>query len=85
MHSTGQLHKGDSGNGFFIQFISDNQSNTQIPDEAGNKKSSITFGTLIHAQSLGDRQALIDNNRKVLRFEFGKQISNSLNELVNSV
>ena len=85
LHSTGQLHKGDSGNGFFIQFISDNQSNAQIPDEAGSEKSSITFGTLIHAQSLGDRQALIDNNRKVLRFEFGKQISNSLNELVNSV
>jgi len=85
LHSTGQLHKGDSGNGFFIQFISDSQSNAQIPDEAGSKKSSITFGTLIHAQSLGDRQALIDNNRKVLRFEFGKQISNSLNELVNLV
>ncbi len=85
LHSTGQLHKGDSGNGFFIQFISDNQSNAEIPDEAGSDQSSITFGTLIHAQSLGDRQALIDNNRKVLRFDIGKQISKNLNELVNSV
>jgi len=85
LHSTGQLHKGDSGNGFFIQIISDNQGNAQIPDEAGSDKSSITYGTLIHAQSLGDRQALIDNNRKVLRFELGKQISKNLNDIINSI
>ncbi len=30
LHSTGQLHKGDSGNGFFIQFISDIQNDVQF-------------------------------------------------------
>jgi ABC-type Na+ transport system ATPase subunit NatA len=29
-----------------------------------------SFGTLIDAQALGDRQALLDKGRKVLRIEF---------------
>jgi hypothetical protein len=74
LHSTGQLHKGDSGNGYFIQFISDIQNDVPIPDEAGNDASSISFGTLIRAQALGDRQALIDNKRKVLTINLGKDI-----------
>jgi len=72
LHSTGQLHKGDSGNGFFIQFISDNQDDVAIPDEVGKDYSIISFGTLIRAQALGDRQALIDNKRKVLTIDLGK-------------
>ncbi|MDZ7623807.1 MAG: hypothetical protein U5J96_05090 [Ignavibacteriaceae bacterium] len=74
LHSTGQLHKGDSGNGFFIQFISDVQNDVAIPDDAGKDESSISFGTLIKAQALGDRQALIDNNRKVLTIDLGKDV-----------
>ncbi len=81
LHSTGQLHKGDSGNGFFIQFISDNQDDVVIPEEAGSNKSSISFGTLIRAQALGDRQALIDNKRKVLTIDLGKDISETLSKL----
>ncbi|HEY6626213.1 MAG TPA: hypothetical protein VIZ21_04605, partial [Ignavibacteriaceae bacterium] len=72
LHSTGQLHKGDAGNGYFIQFISDIQNDIQIPDEAGTTESSISFGTLIKAQALGDRRALIDNNRKVLTIDLDK-------------
>ncbi|MDZ7623812.1 MAG: hypothetical protein U5J96_05115 [Ignavibacteriaceae bacterium] len=78
LHSTGQLHKGDSGNGFFIQFISDIQNDVAIPEEAGNDKSSISFGTLIKTQALGDRQALIDNKRKVLTIDLGKDVLGSL-------
>jgi hypothetical protein len=81
LHSTGQLHKGDSGYGYFIQFISDIQNDAPIPDEAGNDASSISFGTLIRAQSLGDRQALIDNKRKVLTIDLGKDGINSLSKL----
>ena len=72
LHSTGQLHKGDSGNGFFIQFISDVESDAPIPDDAGKDGSSISFGTLIKAQALGDRQALLNNKRKVLTIDLGK-------------
>ncbi len=82
LHSTGQLHKGDAGNGFFIQLVADEKENTSIPDEAGSDKSSITFGTLIKAQSLGDRQALLDNGRKVIRFDLGNQINENLLQLI---
>lgn len=76
LHSTGQLHKGDGGNGYFIQFIADNKMDTPIPDNAGSEDSSITFGILKRAQSLGDRQALIDNKRKVITIELGSHIKN---------
>jgi glucose-6-phosphate isomerase len=82
LHSTGQLHKGDSGNGFFIQFVSDVQNDVAIPDEAGKEESSISFGTLIQAQTLGDRQALIDNKRKVLTIDLGKDVLGSLSKLL---
>jgi len=81
LHSTGQLHKGDSGHGFFIQFISEIENDLPIPDEAGREGSSITFGTLIKAQALGDRQALIDNNRRVLTIDLGKNNIASLSKL----
>jgi len=69
LHSTGQLHKGDSGKGLFIQFFEDERITLPIPDEPTDKKSSISFNTLIKAQSLGDRQALLKAKRKVLRIE----------------
>ncbi|RKY93091.1 MAG: glucose-6-phosphate isomerase [Ignavibacteriae bacterium] len=69
LHSTGQLHKGDSGNGLFIQLFAVGDKDLAIPANAGDEKSEFTFGTLINAQSLGDRQALIDNGREVLRLE----------------
>ena len=80
LHSTGQLHKGDSGNGLFIQFINKPVNEVQIPDEAGKEKSSLTFNTLIKAQALGDRNALLDNERKVITLDLGE---NSIEALEN--
>lgn len=85
LHSTGQLHKGDAGNGFFIQFISYPQNDAQIPDKAGEKESSISFGTLIKAQVLGDRQALIDNKRRIITIDLGDKILNNITLLINSI
>ncbi|MDF1526352.1 MAG: bifunctional transaldolase/phosoglucose isomerase [bacterium] len=68
LHSTGQLHKGDSGNGLFIQITADDAQDLPIPDEAGKDASSITFGVLKAAQAMGDRQALLDAGRRVIRF-----------------
>lgn len=85
LHSTGQLHKGDSGNGYFIQFISDIQHDVPIPDEAGKEESSISFGTLIKAQALGDRQALIDNKRKVLTIDLGIDAFESVDGLISAL
>lgn len=71
LHSTGQLHKGDGGNGLFIQFTESMPKDANIPDEPGVNKSNFTFGTLKTAQLLGDRQALLNNNRKVLTIDLG--------------
>lgn len=76
LHSTGQLHKGDGGNGYFIQFIADNKMDVPIPDNAGSDNSSITFGILKRAQLLGDRQTLVDNNRKVITIDLSSQLKN---------
>ena len=82
LHSTGQLHKGDSGNGYFIQFVSESKDDLPIPENPGEEKSSITFGILIKAQALGDRQALLDNNRKAITIDLGNSIINSLGKLL---
>ncbi len=74
LHSTGQLHKGDAGRGLFIQFTSDNAQDLPIPDEAGKDFSSISFGVLETAQALGDKQALLDAGRKVIRFHFSSDV-----------
>lgn len=84
LHSTGQLHKGDSGNGLFIQFTADNPDDILIPDEAGSEASGMSFGTLQDAQALGDRAALLDANRKVIRFHLSN-INENLQTLVDSI
>lgn len=75
LHSTGQLHKGDAGKGLFIQFTSRAENDLPIPDQAGEDHSSITFGTLLQAQALGDARALLDAGRAVIQFSLGKDIS----------
>jgi hypothetical protein len=67
LHSTGQLHKGDAGNGLFLQLTADSQVDIPIPDEFGSDRSSLTFGALEMAQALGDRQALAERGRKTMR------------------
>lgn len=75
LHSTGQLHKGDAGKGLFIQLTADKPQDIDIPDEAGKDESAMTFGTLIDAQALGDRQALLDASRHVIRFHLSDALS----------
>jgi hypothetical protein len=85
LHSTGQLHKGDAGNGIFIQFTADPKQDAEIPDEAGASKSSMTFGVLKLAQALGDRQALLDTGRHVIRFHLGKDAGDELKQFAEMI
>ena len=78
---TGQLHKGDRGNGLFIQFTSDALADMAIPDEAGKDVSSMTFGVLKLTQALGDQQALLEHNRHVIRFHLSTDVQNGLRYL----
>lgn len=82
LHSTGQLHKGDRGNGLFIQFTSDPAATVPIPDEAGQAGSTMTFNVLKLAQALGDAQALRQANRRVIRFHLGRDVVGGLRKLV---
>jgi len=72
LHSTGQLHKGDSGNGYFIQITLRAVEDLPIPDEAGSESSAMSFQTLKIAQALGDAAALEAAGRKLLRFHLDK-------------
>lgn len=81
LHSTGQLHKGDAGCGLFIQVTSDMPQDVPIPDEAGESTSSISFGVLKTAQALGDRRALLDAGRRVIRFHLKGNVPAGVNGL----
>lgn len=81
LHSTGQLHKGDGGHGIFVQFTAHDPRDVPIPDEAGSPDSSLTFGVLKAAQSLGDWQALVDAGRRVMRFHLGDEVVGGLKRL----
>jgi hypothetical protein len=85
LHSTGQLHKGDAGNGLFVQFTSDSLRDAAIPDEPGEPESSITFGVLKRAQALGDRQALENAGRRVITFHLEEDVVEGLESLTRSL
>ncbi|MDD5305744.1 MAG: glucose-6-phosphate isomerase [Deltaproteobacteria bacterium] len=71
LHSTGQLHKGDRGNGLFVQLTADHARDVAIPDEIGSDRSTMTFGVLIAAQAMGDAEALRQAGRRVVRVHLG--------------
>jgi len=85
LHSTGQLHKGDAGNGLFIQFTADSPNDLAIPDAPGSDNSSISFGVLKMAQALGDRQALLDAGRRVIRFHLGENVIEGLEKVTQKI
>ncbi len=85
LHSTGQLHKGDAGEGLFVQFTATMPEDAPIPDEAGEPHSGVTFGVLKTSQLLGDRQALLDNDRQVLYIDLGDDPIAALDLLANAL
>lgn len=63
-HSTGQFHKGGPANALFLVITAEPAADFEIPTEG------LTFGSLLHAQALGDYEALVEAGRKVLRIHF---------------
>ena len=82
LHSTGQLHKGDSGRGLFIQFTADDETDVPIPDQLGKPESTVTFGILKAAQAAGDAEALRSAGRPMIRFHLGNDIKGGLDTLL---
>jgi glucose-6-phosphate isomerase len=85
LHSTGQLHKGDAGRGYFVQITDSAGPELPIPDTAGKPESSMSFGVLKASQALGDRQALEDAGRRVVRFDLGQNVMAGLEQLGKGV
>jgi hypothetical protein len=81
LHATGQLHKGDAGQGLFIQFTADASEDVPIPAVAGELSPSLSFETLTSAQAFGDRQALARAGRRLIRFHLGANVIEALHRL----
>ncbi|PIE68391.1 MAG: hypothetical protein CSA21_07720, partial [Deltaproteobacteria bacterium] len=79
------LHKGDGGHGLFIQLTDDPAMDIDIPDTPTTSAATMTFGPLIAAQALGDRQALLDTGRTVIRFHLGRDSAGGLKRLTKMV
>lgn len=77
----------EPGNGHFIQFTSDPApgEDVAIPDTAGSEGSSISFGVLEAAQAMGDRQALLNEGRRVIRIQMGDDAEAGLTQIVEQL
>jgi glucose-6-phosphate isomerase len=76
LHSTGQLHKGGTPSGCFLQLVAGHPSDLPIP---GRHES---FGVLIDAQSLGDMASLAHHGLPCLRIHLSDDPDLGLTELV---
>ncbi|HZG51748.1 MAG TPA: bifunctional transaldolase/phosoglucose isomerase [Pyrinomonadaceae bacterium] len=75
LHSTGQLHKGGSDAGVFLQLTAPDIKDLPIPGQ------SYTFSTLKQAQALGDFRALSSRGRRAVRIDLGADIQAGLDRL----
>ncbi len=62
LHSTGQLHKGGTDSGVFIQVV-----DTDMGEDLAIPHATYSFGDLIKAQALGDYRSLQQAGRRVAR------------------
>jgi glucose-6-phosphate isomerase/transaldolase/glucose-6-phosphate isomerase len=81
LHATGQLHKGDAGRGLFIQVTTAAPQDVPIPVAAGELHSGLSFEVLQAAQALGDRRALAEVGRRVMRIHIREHIVARLTQL----
>jgi transaldolase/glucose-6-phosphate isomerase len=82
LHSTGQLHKGGTNSGVFLQITADDAEDVPIPGE------KFSFSVLKQAQAQGDFKVLAERKRRILRVHLGADVKAGLirlRELVQSV
>jgi len=75
LHSTGQLHKGGSADGVFIQVTAADAKDLPIPGQP------YTFSTLKQAQALGDFRSLASRGRRAIRVDLGSDVPGGLQRL----
>ncbi|HKV09387.1 MAG TPA: hypothetical protein VJ725_14685 [Thermoanaerobaculia bacterium] len=79
LHSTGQLHKGGPDKGRFLQLVDPPTEDLAVPE------TDYTFGRLIRSQADGDRRALEQRGRKVLRLDLGAESDYTLHRLLQDL
>ncbi len=79
LHSTGQLHKGGSDAGIFLQLTAEPSQDLPIPGRA------YSFGLLQRFQSEGDLAVLAARGRRVLRLHLGTDVAGNLERLRDCV
>lgn len=72
LHSTGQLHKGGTPSGWFLQLTADHPDDRPIPSWP------YTFGQLIDAQAAGDFAAIESHDLPILRVHLGAEVDAGL-------
>ena len=75
LHSTGQLHKGGTESGVFLQLTQLGDADVKIPGER------FTFGVLAAAQAKGDLDELASLGRPVARVDLGEDAVRTLDEM----
>ncbi len=75
LHSTGQLHKGGSDAGVFLQVTAPDTTDLPIPNQP------YTFSTLKQAQALGDFRSLASRGRRAVRVDLGPDVHAGLKRL----
>lgn len=79
LHSTGQLHKGGSDSGVFIQLTGGAAADIAIPNE------KFGFGALVRAQAIGDYESLAKRNRRMISIDLGNDVDGGLRQLAEVV
>ncbi|HYY93139.1 MAG TPA: bifunctional transaldolase/phosoglucose isomerase [Pyrinomonadaceae bacterium] len=75
LHTTGQLHKGGSDAGVFLQITAPDTKDLPIPN------APYTFSTLKQAQALGDFRSLSTRGRRAIRVDLGADVLAGLKRL----
>ncbi len=75
LHSTGQLHKGGPDSGRFLQIVDEPGHDLPVPE------TDYTFAELVRAQADGDRKALEQRGRRVMRVNLGTDLHGGLARL----
>ena len=79
LHSTGQLHKGGSAAGVFIQITAPDTVDFPIPNQ------TYTYSVLKQAQALGDFRSLASRGRRAVRVDLGTDVAAGLRRLLDLV
>jgi transaldolase/glucose-6-phosphate isomerase len=79
LHSTGQLHKGGTGRGVFLQITSTDFTDLPIPGK------NYGFSLLKRAQAEGDYQALAGRHSNVVRVHIEGDLESGFGQLFAAI